>query len=75
MSTHDRRLVGESEGNHNATIVLTGAPTGIGRTTALAIAERGPWSTSTRRRRRKRDYLVRAIDPSVAPSYAVPGDR
>jgi hypothetical protein len=40
MSTHDRRLVGESEGNHNATIVLTGAPTGIGRTTALAIAER-----------------------------------
>jgi uncharacterized Ntn-hydrolase superfamily protein len=23
----------------------------------------------------KRDYLVRAIDPSVAPSYGVPGDR
>ena len=23
----------------------------------------------------KRDYLVRAIDPTVAPSYGVPGDR
>jgi uncharacterized Ntn-hydrolase superfamily protein len=23
----------------------------------------------------KRDYLVRAIDPSVAPSYGVPGDH
>ena len=40
MNTSDRRLVGESEGNHNATIVLTAATTRIGRATALAIADR-----------------------------------
>jgi NAD(P)-dependent dehydrogenase (short-subunit alcohol dehydrogenase family) len=39
VNTSDRRLVGESEGNHNATIVLAGATTRIGRATALAVAD------------------------------------
>jgi NAD(P)-dependent dehydrogenase (short-subunit alcohol dehydrogenase family) len=37
---HDRRLVDAPEGNHNASIVLTGATTGTGRATALALAGR-----------------------------------
>ncbi|MBA2949657.1 SDR family NAD(P)-dependent oxidoreductase [Streptomyces himalayensis] len=40
MHPHDRRAVDDPEDNHNATIVLTGATTGIGRATAMALAER-----------------------------------
>jgi NAD(P)-dependent dehydrogenase (short-subunit alcohol dehydrogenase family) len=40
VHTHDRRPVDAPDDNHNATIVLTGATTGIGRATALSLAER-----------------------------------
>lgn len=40
MHTHDRRPADEPEADREATIVLTGATSGIGRATALAIAER-----------------------------------
>ncbi|MBA4867052.1 hypothetical protein H1V43_38350 [Streptomyces sp. PSKA54] len=39
MHPHDRQLVDVPEDSHNATIVLTGATTGIGCATAPALAE------------------------------------
>jgi short-subunit dehydrogenase len=54
--------------------VVTGASSGIGRATALALAQRGNTVVATARRANELATLVDAIAPTAPKSFALPGD-